>query len=50
MIAQGLEGGKKIGFALEEKKKEWIENNFNLNTQEAILIVDKVKKLNILNI
>jgi poly(A) polymerase len=50
LIAQGLEGGKKIGFALEELEKEWIENNFNLNTQEAILIVDKVKKLNILNI
>jgi len=50
VMAQGLEGGKKIGFALQELEKEWIENNFNLKNQEAISIVDKVKKLNVLNI
>ena len=50
MIDQGVEDGKKIGFALKELEKEWIENNFNLNTQEVSSIVDRVKKLNILNI
>ena len=47
---QGLEDGKKIGFALKELEKEWIKSNFNLNNEEAVFIVDKVKKLNILNI
>ena len=50
LIDQGLEGGKKIGFALSELEKEWIENNFNLNAEKAISIINKVKKLNILNI
>jgi len=50
IIEQGLEDGKKIGFALKELEKEWIEKNFNLNNQEAISIIDKVKKLNILDI
>ena len=50
VMDQGIEGGKKIGFVLQELEKEWITNNFNLKTQEAIFIIDKVKKLNILNI
>jgi len=50
VIDQGLEDGKKIGFALRELEKCWIENNFNLNNKQAISIVNKVKKLNILNI
>jgi len=50
VMAQGIEDGKKIGFALEEMEKQWIENNFNLNNQEASSIVDRVKKLNILNV
>ena len=50
IIEQGLEDGKKIGFALKELEKEWIEKNFNLNNQEAISIIDKVKKLNILDV
>jgi tRNA nucleotidyltransferase/poly(A) polymerase len=49
VMDQGLEDGKKIGFALKELEKEWTENNFNLKTQEAISIIDKIKKLNILN-
>ena len=50
VMNQGLEDGKKIGFALKELEKEWIKSNFNLNNEEAVFIVDKVKKLNILNI
>jgi len=50
ILDQGMENGKKIGFALKEMEKEWIKNNFNLNTQEANLIIDRVKKLNILNV
>ena len=49
-IDQGFEDGKKIGFVLKELEKEWIKNNFNLKKQEAISVVDRVKKLNILNI
>ena len=50
LIEQGLKDGKKIGFALKELEKEWVKNNFNLNSQEAVSIINKVKKLNILNI
>ena len=50
IMSQGLEDGKKVGFALKELEKEWIKNNFQLKAEEAILIIDKVKKLNILNI
>jgi len=50
VMEQGLEDGKKIGLALKELEKKWIENNFNLKPQEAISVVYKIKKLNILNI
>jgi len=50
LMEQGLEDGKKIGLALKELEKEWIESNFNLKSQDVIAIVDKVKRLNILNI
>ncbi|MDB9760936.1 CCA tRNA nucleotidyltransferase [Pelagibacteraceae bacterium] len=49
VMKQGIEDGKKIGFVLKVLEKEWIENNFNLKNQEVISIIDKVKKLNILN-
>jgi poly(A) polymerase len=50
LIGQGLVDGKKIGFALKQLEKEWIENNFKLENQKTISIVNKVKKLNILNV
>ena len=50
VMNHGLEDGKKIGFALEELEKKWIENNFNLKTQEAASIVEKIKKSNIFNV
>ena len=50
IINQGLEDGKKIGFVLKELKKEWLESDFNLKEKDAILIINKVKKLNVLNI
>ena len=50
VIDQGLENGKKIGVALKELEKKWIENNFNLKSQDADFILDKIKKSNILNI
>ena len=49
IMSQGLEDGKKIGFALKKLEQEWVENNFNLRTEEVISIVNKVKKLNILD-
>ena len=49
VMDQGLEDGQKIGLALKELEKEWIHNNFNLKHQEAISIIDQIKKLNILN-
>jgi poly(A) polymerase len=50
LIGQGVGDGKKIGFALKQLEKEWIENNFKLENLEAISIINKVKKLNILNV
>jgi len=50
IINQGLEDGKKIGFVLKELEKEWLESDFNLKEKDAILIINKVKKLNVLNI
>ena len=50
VMDRGIEDGKKIGFALKEMEKKWIENNFNLNSQEAISIITKIKSLNILNV
>jgi len=50
IMNKGLEDGKKIGFALKELEKKWIENNFNLKNQDVDSIVDRIKKLNILNV
>jgi len=50
IINKGLEDGKKIGFALKVLEKEWLGSNFNLKEKDAILIINKVKKLNVLNI
>ena len=50
LIDQGVVDGKKIGKALKELEEEWIQKDFDLKAKEVISIVDKVKKLNILNI
>jgi poly(A) polymerase len=50
LIDQGLSDGKKIGHALKELEKEWVQKNFNLSANEVTFILDRVKKLNILNI
>ena len=50
LIKKGITDGKKIGYALAELEKEWIEKDFNLKDQEASVIVDKIKKLDVLNI
>ncbi|MEK9638594.1 MAG: hypothetical protein VW126_02995 [Pelagibacteraceae bacterium] len=49
-MKKGIIDGKKIGYALAELEKEWIEKDFNLKDQEASVIVDKIKKLDVLNI
>jgi poly(A) polymerase len=50
LIDQGLLDGRKIGYALKELEREWVQKDFNLKTSEIISIVNKVKKSNILNI
>jgi poly(A) polymerase len=50
VMEQGVIDGKKIGYALKELETKWVENNFYLKVSEAISVIDKVKKLNILNI
>ena len=50
VMDQGIDDGKKIGLALKELEKQWIENDFNLQADEAISVVNQIKKLNILNI
>ena len=50
LIDKGLLDGRKIGYALKELEREWLQKDFNLKTNEVTSIVDKIKKLNILNI
>jgi len=50
LMDQGLKDGRKIGYALKELEKEWLEKDFNLKANEIASIVDKIKKSNILNI
>ena len=40
---QGFTEGKEIGHILRELEKEWLDKDFNLNTDEAVSIVNKVK-------
>ena len=48
-MKQGLHDGKKIGYALKELEKEWVQNGFKLDSKEIDTILNKIKKLNILN-
>ena len=50
LMDQGLKDGRKIGYALKELEKEWVQKDFNLKANEAISIVAKIKKSNVLNI
>ena len=50
LMDQGLQDGKKIGYALKELEREWLKKDFNLKTNEIASIIDKIKKSNILNI
>ena len=49
LMKQGLHDGKKIGYALKELEKEWVQNGFKLDSKEIDTILNKIKKLNILN-
>ena len=46
----GLSEGKEIGYVLKKLETEWLEKDFNLKASEAISIVNKIKKSNILNV
>ena len=46
---QGLTEGKEIGFVLRKLEKEWLDKDFNLKADEAIFIINKLKKLSVLN-
>jgi poly(A) polymerase len=43
LINQGITDGKKIGYALKELEKEWIQKDFELSTAEAKSIIEKIK-------
>ena len=43
LINQGITDGKKIGYALKELEKEWIQKDFKLSTTDAISIIEKIK-------
>ena len=47
---QGLSEGKEIGFILKKLEKEWLEKGFNLKSNEAISIVNNIKKSSVLNV
>ena len=49
LMDQGLLDGKKIGYALKELEKKWVQKDFNLKTEEIASVIDKIKKSNILN-
>ena len=49
LINKGFVPGKKIGEVLKELEKNWIENDYSLSEKNAIAIIDKIKKLNILH-
>ena len=40
---QGLQDGRKIGYALKELEIEWVKNDFKLKNEEIFSIVDKIK-------
>ncbi|MDA9091754.1 hypothetical protein N9J56_00515 [Pelagibacteraceae bacterium] len=46
----GLTEGKEIGFILKKLEEEWLDKDFNLKANEAISIVNKIKKSSVLNI
>ena len=46
----GLTEGREIGFVLKELEKEWLNKDFNLKINEAVSIIDKVKKSSVLNV
>jgi len=46
---QGLTEGKEIGYILKELEKVWLEKDFNLEANEAVSIINKLKKLSVLN-
>ena len=46
----GLTEGREIGFVLKELEKEWLNKDFNLKVNEAVSIIDKVKKSSVLNV
>jgi len=50
LMNKGLQDGRKIGHALKELEREWVQKDFNLKANEITSIVDKIKKSNILNI
>ena len=43
LINQGITDGKKIGYALKELEKEWIQKDFELSAAEAKSIIEKIK-------
>ena len=47
---QGLSEGKEIGFILKKLEEEWLEKDFNLKSNEAISIVNNIKKSSVLNV
>ena len=47
---QGLTEGKKIGLVLKKLEKEWLDKDFNLKANEAVSIINKLKKSSVFNI
>lgn len=42
-LKKGLSEGKKLGEALAELEKDWIENNFSIKDKDVTKIIDKYK-------
>ncbi len=50
LMKKGISEGKKIGFALKELEQRWIKSNYQLSNKDVLNVIDKTKRLNILDI
>ena len=41
LLKKGIKEGKKVGKILKEAEQTWIQNNFNLTSQDLELIIKK---------
>ena len=43
LLDRGVKSGKRMGQAIKKIEKKWIDNNFNLNTEELNNLIKEFK-------